>query len=537
MKTSTSLHQLWRSSNRGAKPAICQRHTEITKRPSCFAWILLTIAALSLMPLAAIGQVDHGSHGGSGGSGGGGGCGDVFGDLIHILRNEHGQPILAQRWVELPAEVPRYGWGYCPIAVSGPDKQELPFLPYSCDIDPGSIYLVEEVDYFGRLNGGRTKERNNRMHFDEVISNIKAAHLVNTDAAGRLMLGYDCTLKNGKYKSPCLEWATIDSPMEHMGLYTRIMKYGHLATDPNEIDTWAHGDPKSGTPFHVALGPEDWPKFHNSLRHLLPNNGEDPDACWDYNDEFKIECAGAEDLQNRDFVSGAVSLASAASKTGMITTDLIQYFGRIMKTAKKTEHTVAPNNTLPALYRDCWLSDEIPVDPPELAEGEVYEEDLTPYLDLEFCLVEEADIPPKVKPDVPDYDYCDFGTPNHCLFPDLQERFVDFSGFTDYEREADNMVLIINTSATAWELPLPSPTLTLESDASDTWEVTPGQGINLVTWMEAVNGEMPDSEDLPGIDVFRWATSDFLRTIEFIHNYAVPEVLECSYGTTLCAVE
>lgn len=530
------------------------------------------------MPLAAIGQ-DHGS-----GGGGGGGCGDVFGDLIHILRNDEGQPILAQRWVELPAEVPGYGWGYCPIAVYGAEKQELSFAPYSCDIDPADIDLVEEVNYFGRLNGGRTKERNNRMHFDEVISNIKAAHMVKTDAAGRLMLGYDCTYDEKKeiYKAPCLEWATIDSPMEHMGLYSRTMKYGHLATDPYEVDTWAHGDPKSGTPFHVALGPEDWPKFHSSLQHLLPNDGEDPEACWDYEqaeefidsdldgvwfagepfsdmndncirddnepftdvnldeifnpaeeiledngncvlDEFKFLCAVPEDLGNRDFVSGAISLASAASKTGMITEDLIQYFNRILKVAKKTEHTVAPNNTLPALYRDCWSGDD------PVLEGEGPWEEL-PYLTGEDCEIVEADIPPK--PSAP--DYCDNGTPNHCLFPDLEERFVDFGGLDDYEREADNMVLIINTSATNWEFPIASPTPAIEADSSSTWEVTPGSGINLVTWMEAVNGE---NYATSGIDGFRWAASDFLRTIEFIHNNAVPELLECSYGTTLCGVE
>ena len=504
------------------------------KRKTYLTWMLMTMVVLILAPFPVASQ-DHGS------GGGGSGCGDVFGDLIHILRNEHGQPILAQRWVELPAEVPGYGWGYCPIAVSGEDKQELPFLPYSCDIDPAFIDLVEEVNYFGRLNGGRTKERNNRMHFDEVISNIKAAHLVKTDAAGRLMLGYDCTEKNGTYKSPCLEWATIDSPMEHMGIYTRIMKYGHLATDPYEIDTWAHGDPKSGTPFHVALGEEDWPKFHSSLQHLLPNDGKNPGACWDYAqaetfvdsdgngvlDEFKFKCAGAEDLQNKDFVSGAVSLASAASKHGMITTDLIQYWNRITKIAKKTEHTVSPRNTLPALYRDCWGGIDPPDDPPE--EGEVFEPD---YDDK--CVVEEADIPSKVDPKDPDYDYCDFGTPNHCLFPDIQERFVDFSGLDDYEREADNMALIINTSATEWELPDLNPDPTMEISTSDTWEVTPDEGINLVTWMEAVNGENYSTADIDG---FRWMTSDFLRTIEFIHNYEVPEVLECSYGTTLCALD
>ena len=115
MKTSTSLHRIWCSS-----------------RPSCFAWIVLTIAALSLMPLTAISEEDHGS------GGGGGGCGDVFGELIHILRDDlTGQPILAKRWVELPAAVQGYGWGYCPIAVYhvDGDQQEIPFLPNSCDYD------------------------------------------------------------------------------------------------------------------------------------------------------------------------------------------------------------------------------------------------------------------------------------------------------------------------------------------------------------------------------------------------------------------
>jgi len=584
MKTNASLHHPWCSPNRGTKPTICQRDTEITKRPSCFAWILLTVAVLSLMPIAAISQESHGS-------GGGGGCGDVFGDLIHILRNEQGQPIFAQRWVELPAEVPGYGWGYCPIAVYTDDdgvQQEISFLPYSCDFNPEFADSIIEVDYFGRLNGGRTKERNNRMHFDEVISNIKAAHLVKTDAAGRLMLGYDCTYDEKKeiYKSPCLEWNTIDSPMEHMGLYSRIMKYGHIATDPYEIDTWAHGDPKSGTPFHVALGPEDWPKFHKSLQHLLPDGFEPdkfgPGECWDYDqaeefedsdgdgiwfagepfsdmndncvrdehepftdlnfdeqfnpaeeivndngncvlDEFKFECAGAETLENRDFVSGAVSLASAASKTGMITVDLIQYFNRILKIAKKTEHTVSTTDTLPARYRDCWSGE----DPVLIGEG--------PWEELAYdeqCTVVDAYIPPKVNNSDPEYNYCDFGTPNHCLFPNVQERFVDFSGLDDYEREADKMVLLINTSATNWSLP--SSGLTMDASSSSTWEVAPDNGIDLVTWMEAVNGENYSTEGIVG---FRWAASDYLRTIEFIHNNEVPEVLECSYGTTLCALD
>ena len=141
------------------RPGIWQRNEIGKKSPSLFAWILLTAAVLFLAPLPVVGQ-DHGS-----GGGGGGGCGDVYGDLIHILRDElTGQPILAQRWIELPAEDEDYGWGYCPIAVYGETKEEIPFLPYTCDIDPYYLEFVEEVNYFGRLNGGRTKERNHREH-------------------------------------------------------------------------------------------------------------------------------------------------------------------------------------------------------------------------------------------------------------------------------------------------------------------------------------------------------------------------------------
>ena len=183
------------------------------------ACLVLILTALVAAPLAA-------QHGGEGGGESGGGCGDVFGDLIHVKRDAvTGQPILAQRWIDLPKELP-YGWGYCPIAV---DKNglEIPFVALSCDpVDPTGTAVVP-VDYFGRLSGGRTKERNSRMHFNEVISNIKMAGGVRLDETGRLQLGYTCTSN-----TQCAEWGVIDSPMENMALYTRLMKYGHFQTDP-----------------------------------------------------------------------------------------------------------------------------------------------------------------------------------------------------------------------------------------------------------------------------------------------------------------
>ena len=138
--------------------------------------LLCLVAGLAIVMVPAPLALAQGHGGGGGGGhGGGGGCGDVFGDLIHLLRDEvTGQPILAQRWIEMPKELPGYGWGYCPIAVDE-FGNELGFAPLSCDVAVADLERVVETDYFGRHNGGRTKERNHRMHFNEVISSLKAA--------------------------------------------------------------------------------------------------------------------------------------------------------------------------------------------------------------------------------------------------------------------------------------------------------------------------------------------------------------------------
>ena len=540
-----------------------------TKRTSCLRW-LLPVTVFLFMPVPAISQ-DHGSgHGG----GGGGGCGDVFGDLIHILRDDvTGQPILAQRWVELPADAKGYGWGYCPVAVytdeSG-DQQEIPFLPYSCDYDlldqNGEIlFAVEEVNYFGRLNGGRTKERNNRMHLDEVISNIKEATVVTQDAVGRLKFGFDC-----QNKSDCEEWATVDSPQESLALYLRVMKYGHLAIDPYEVDNWAHGDPKLGTQFHPALSWEDMEKFDSkTIENLMPDlgylgkskfeeskfkacwnydyepqefdmendtdgdgswtpaepfydmdengvqNGKEPftdldlDGEWDpaelfvdYNengvaDEFRFLCAEREPIAREDFLSASVYLAAAASKTGIVTRDLAQYVNRFLRITKSTDITKATLDTLPAQYRNCWSALEDP-----FVEGQ--EEPSDPNVDVVYdasCVVLDADINAD----------CELGTPNHCLFPDLQERFMDFSALYGYERKGGNLdkkVDVIQLTSTGDEYSVDKVKL-------------------LDDFVEQVNGANYATDDIDG---FVDSTNDILRAIEFIHNYEIPADLFEKYG-------
>lgn len=268
--------------------------------------------------------------------------GDLFGDLYHVKRDvTTGQPILQKRWVELEGDT--LGWDYCPIPVDITGL-EIPFAPLSCDVDPGSLNKLIELDYFGRLSGARTKERNQRMHFDETIANLKNADLVTLDAGGRLLFGSTCAPDD-----TCASWKTIDSPMENLALYRRIMKYGHLQTDPLEEDTSPGGDPAEGTVYHPALDPLDWAKFRGAALSLLP--AVSPSTCFS-GTVFVAACAAPQALTPDDFFLSTAFLGGAADKHGQITVDLIQYLNRFLKITEATPESLATLNTLPALIRD-----------------------------------------------------------------------------------------------------------------------------------------------------------------------------------------
>lgn len=419
--------------------------------------VLMTVPALALAQ-------DHGG-GGSGGEGGSAGCGDVFGDLVHIKRHPvTGQPILQKRWVELPGDT--FGWEYCPIPVDG-TGEEIGFVDLSCDAaDPTAVV---EVDYFGRLSGGRTKERNGRMHFDEVISSIKDADVgrIGQDQTGRLRLGYECA-PNADGNLRCATWRTIDSPMENLALYSRLMKYGHLQTDPQEVDTFAHGDPAAGTQYHPALAAADYAKFDAGMRHLLPR-GEDElspaDTCFGSGEGFNAGCAGGERLGSRDFIRAGSFMAAAASKTGVITVDLVQYMNRILKVTVDTEISTANVFTLPALVRDCGGG-----------EG-------ADYLPVEECTISEATA----------------GMP-----APADERFVNFRA-TNYLRSAwrDRQLDVLKPIA-----------------GTNRWQEV---RVNLMDYLGDVNGQQQAA--VTGLDGFVLATSDGLRAVEFLHNYEIPEDL------------
>jgi hypothetical protein len=431
------------------------------KRASTPTFLVMATVGLLASPMAAHAQ---GHGGGGGGAGGGGqetGCGDVFGDLVHIKRNAAtGQPILQKRWIEYPGDV--YDWGYCPIAVDA-TGQEIDFVPLTCDpIDPSALV---EVDYFGRLSAGRTKERNLRMHFDEVIVGIKEAESVRQDAAGRLELGTYCGYDAGGVYG-CGRWRVIDSPLENLGLYVRLMRYGHLQTDPAEVDIWAHGDPALGTQYHPALDGSDYAKFTGEVRHLLPGTaGKTTQAaiCFPASG-FNPACARTEALISRDFMRGAAFLGGAAGKEGYITVDLVQYMNRILKLTQATETSQPTHRTLPALIRDCGNDPENP-------------------LPVSRCTIVPA-------------------TPN--LPWPANELFVDFH-FAAYARAEwfDHDIRLLR--------PVGAGTYIEDN-------------VYLMSWLRFANGPEPTSA-LKTIKGFVLATSDALRTNQLIHEYGMPTSL------------
>ena len=529
MRTQLSVVQPAYRAIRGNQPMNRQRHDEGMKTPSRFGWIVLILVALMLLiPATAISK---------GGKGKGGGTppelvdyGDVFGDLRHILRDpDTGQPIFAQRWIEMPAELPGFGWGYCAIAVDEYGAR-LGFEPYSCDILAADADRIVEVDYFGRLNGSRVQERNQRMHFDETITNIKQAVRLGLDPTGRLALGFvdpdrlETDPTCAENEAYC-DWATVDSPMENMALYQRFMKYGHIATDPEELDLWWHGSPELDIPFHPALDADDFAKFKSAgLNHWLPVNVDSPN-CW-ASGAFKGTCAEPEFLTPEDFDTSADLLGAAGGKHNFFTADLVQYLNRFLRITQETEFAAATRDTLRAQYEQCaiYLGDDHITDDPWTSGEEAPEGwDMTTDLVYKECAVS---------------DVHDLIT-NYYDFSNVQERFMNFAA-SDYDRDD---IWIDRKATVALEalLVIPTPDLTamrVQATGEPSVESSPGaisdiwltvEEEPLVEWVSLVNTDYDGENNGGTIHNFVDAASDTLRAIEFFHNYAIPENLYCTY--------
>ncbi len=183
------------------------------------------------------------SGGGGKPAGAGSKKGDLFGDMVVLLRDANGVPILTvDGLVQVIAYVYDASGNLVPLKdASG----NLVIIPYNAEGDLLPTVTVGGVTYdvygaeveLGRLSVGRAPTKVLQHSLDEALSKLTAAGAVITlDSTGRLVV-------NG---------VTIDSPLENLALYLDYMKDGSIAgvTLPagfNPASLFAAAADKTGT--------------------------------------------------------------------------------------------------------------------------------------------------------------------------------------------------------------------------------------------------------------------------------------------------
>ena len=186
-----------------------------------------------------------GGKAGGGGKPAGAGSkkGDLFGDMVVLLRDVNGAPILVDGLVQVVAYY--YPEGSTTLVPLKDAAGNLVTIPYNAEGDllptvtvDGKTYDVvgAEVE-LGRLSVGRAPTKVLQHSLDEAISKLTAAGaVIGLDSTGRLTV-------NG---------VTIDSPLENLALYLDYMKDGSIAgvTLPagfNPASLFAAAADKTGT--------------------------------------------------------------------------------------------------------------------------------------------------------------------------------------------------------------------------------------------------------------------------------------------------
>jgi hypothetical protein len=162
-----------------------------------------------------------GGKAGAGGKPGGAGTkkGDLFGDMVMLLRDANGVPILtADGLVQVIAYVYDATGALVPLKDAAGNLVVIPYvgdeLATTVTLD-GKTYDVygAEVE-LGRLSVGRAPTKVLQHSLDEALTKLTASGaVVALDATGRLTV-------NG---------VTIDSPLENLALYLDYMKDGSIA--------------------------------------------------------------------------------------------------------------------------------------------------------------------------------------------------------------------------------------------------------------------------------------------------------------------
>lgn len=181
-----------------------------------------------------------GGKAGGGGKPAGAGTkkGDLFGDMVILLRDVNGEPILVDGLEQVAAYIYE-GTQLVPLLVDGKPVA----IPYDAEGELVSSMTIGEVTYdvyaaevdLGRLSVSRSPSKVLDHALDEALAKLTSG-VVTLDSTGRL----------------AVDGVTIDSPLENLALYDKYMTTGTLpgVTIPEGFDPaslFAAAADKTGT--------------------------------------------------------------------------------------------------------------------------------------------------------------------------------------------------------------------------------------------------------------------------------------------------
>ncbi|MGC5582945.1 cell wall-binding repeat-containing protein [Ornithinimicrobium sp. W1665] len=218
------------------------------------AFVSALLLGALVAPQGALAMTDAPGDGGGGGGGGGGGTGDLYSDLLVILRAEDGTPVLTDytvtvedvttveycvqpiSYTEIPGLAPtvnpvdgRTVWLVPLVGEAIPDPVEGEEEVGACDVQAGFTDYASEVE-LERLNLIRTTDDVLQSKIDVVEERLLAATDITLDGAGRITT----------------DGIPIDASPEHAAMYTTILETGTLP------GLEVHDEVTAGPPAYIA---------------------------------------------------------------------------------------------------------------------------------------------------------------------------------------------------------------------------------------------------------------------------------------------
>lgn len=162
------------------------------------------------------------------GNGGGGGGGDAgtdppdYGDLVILLRDDNGVPMLDGNQCQQPIAYPS---DTCLLDCTGVDPCTVPVEAETCAVVAEYASCTQEVD-FGRMNSARAPDTVFQSQLADVVVNLATADCITLDPAGRMV--------TSRVTDGVVSTSAIDSPLQNMAIYKQLMLVGYLgdATSP-----------------------------------------------------------------------------------------------------------------------------------------------------------------------------------------------------------------------------------------------------------------------------------------------------------------